>query len=135
MSWSAQAYELWNKSLLPALAKEGIHVHSSRDLSAESLAWSEKYFREEIYPTLTPLAVDPSHPFPQLANKSHNLIVALNRPHDGHGLCHRADPAALSAAAANSGSPSAKRWGPGRHYVFLQGIIRRHLSLLFPASR
>jgi polyphosphate kinase len=125
------AYQIWNKDLIPALAKEGIHIHKSGDLSAESLAWSEKYFREEIFPTLTPLAVDPSHPFPQLANKSHNLIVALNRPHDGPAYAivqiPRLFPRLQRIPDGEVGS-----MGPGRHFVFLQGIIRRHLALLFP---
>ena len=46
-----------------------------RELSAKRAAWARRYFQQEVFPMLTPLAVDASHPFPQLLNKSHNLLV------------------------------------------------------------
>src|SRR2546425_6317022 len=71
----ATEYELWNKELLPQLAKNGIRVRNVSELNAKRAAWARKYFQEEVLPMLTPLAVDASHPFPDLLNKSHNLLV------------------------------------------------------------
>jgi len=71
----ATEYALWKDDLAPALAKNGIRVHDVAELNAKRTAWAQRYFREEVFPMLTPLAVDASHPFPQLLNKSHNLLV------------------------------------------------------------
>ncbi|MFL6567576.1 MAG: polyphosphate kinase 1, partial [Chthoniobacterales bacterium] len=66
---------LWRNEILPALAKHNIRVHDVAQLNAKRAAWARRYFRDEVFPMLTPLAVDASHPFPQLLNKSHNLLV------------------------------------------------------------
>src|SRR5437879_7692880 len=71
----ATEYELFNKELIPQLAKNGIRVRNVSELNAKRAAWARKYFQEEVLPMLTPLAVDASHPFPELLNKSHNLLV------------------------------------------------------------
>jgi polyphosphate kinase len=73
-------YHCWNDGLLPALAEEGIQVKSARDLTPAELAWVRGYFREQVYPVLTPLALDQSHPFPQLGNKTLNVVVSLDNP-------------------------------------------------------
>src|SRR5438034_2033536 len=65
---------------MPALEANGIEVKSASDLSRAELAWLRSYFREQIYPVLTPLALDQSHPFPQLGNKTLNVIVSLDNP-------------------------------------------------------
>src|SRR3984893_10603714 len=71
----ATEYALWKDDLAAALGEKGIRVHDVADLNAKRTAWTQRYFREEVFPMLTPLAVDASHPFPQLLNKSHNLLV------------------------------------------------------------
>src|SRR5947207_417536 len=71
----AAQYALWKKELLPQLAENGIRIHEIKELSAKRAEWAHRYFQDEVFPMLTPLAVDASHPFPQLLNKSHNLLV------------------------------------------------------------
>src|SRR5258708_5821855 len=71
----ATQYELFNKELLPQLEKNRIRVRTVSELGTKRAAWTRKYFQEEVFPMLTPLAVDASHPFPDLLNKSHNLLV------------------------------------------------------------
>src|SRR5204863_4582229 len=71
----ATEYALWKDELAPALIKQGIRVRALEELNAKRAAWAQRYFREEVFPMLTPLAVDAAHPFPQLLNKSHNLFV------------------------------------------------------------
>ena len=68
-------YALWKNELLPELAKNGIYVREIAELSAKRTAWANRYFQQEVLPMLTPLAVDASHPFPHLLNRSHNLLV------------------------------------------------------------
>ena len=73
-------YRCWRDQLAPALAIEGIPFKSAQDLSPRELAWVRAYFREQVYPVLTPLALDQSHPFPQLGNKELNIVVTLDNP-------------------------------------------------------
>ena len=73
-------YALLHQTLLPALAISGIHLRGVRDLSASQINWALETFRRDILPILTPLAVDPSHPFPQLLNKSVNLAILYSKP-------------------------------------------------------
>src|SRR6187399_1964298 len=82
----ATQYALWNNELLPALAKNGIRVQEVPQLNAKRAAWAQKYFQEEVFPMLTPLAVDASHPFPQLLNRSHNLFVRVKARRGGEPL-------------------------------------------------
>ncbi|MFQ3671038.1 MAG: polyphosphate kinase 1 [Verrucomicrobiia bacterium] len=72
-------YHTWNAELLPELAQHHIRFHHVSDLSDQERVWAHNFFLDEVFPVLTPLAIDPSHPFPQLLNKSLNLIVALQR--------------------------------------------------------
>src|SRR5204863_3432127 len=60
----ATEYALWKDDLTPLLAKNGIRIHDVAALNAKRTAWAQRYFREEVFPLLTPLAVDASHPFP-----------------------------------------------------------------------
>ncbi|HEY9248790.1 MAG TPA: polyphosphate kinase 1, partial [Rariglobus sp.] len=73
-------YDCWQNQLMPALAAEGIVFKTAAELTAFELAWVSAYFQEQVYPVLTPLALDQSHPFPQLGNKTLNVIVSLDNP-------------------------------------------------------
>src|SRR5207244_7872868 len=82
----ATEYALWKNELTPLLAKNGIRVHEVAGLNAKRAAWARRFFQEEVFPMLTPLAVDASHPFPQLLNKSHNLLVRAKTQRGGELL-------------------------------------------------
>src|SRR4051794_28142027 len=58
-------YACWRDQLLPALSKHGLCIQQMNQLDAPSLAWAEKYYQTQVRPVLTPLAIDPAHPFPQ----------------------------------------------------------------------
>ncbi len=73
-------YNCWHQKLAPALAREGILFRPPHDLTKAELNWVWTYFRSQVYPVLTPLALDQSHPFPQLGNKTLNVVVALESP-------------------------------------------------------
>lgn len=67
------------ESLLPALAEEGFFIRFYEDLSPSARAYFDEYFQDNVFPVLTPMTVDPSHPFPHLPNKSLNLAVTTKR--------------------------------------------------------
>jgi polyphosphate kinase len=72
-------YRLWREELLPKLASHGVAVLTRDRLTAEQKAAAKAYFSSSVFPALTPLAVDPGHPFPHLRNKSLNVAVLLRR--------------------------------------------------------
>ncbi len=76
----AQQYACLLTEVLPGLEKEGIVLRRPADLSRAEQQYLRDRFDREIYPVLTPLAIDPGHPFPHLLNKSLNLAVRLHRP-------------------------------------------------------
>lgn len=73
-------YACWNDLLVPALAQEKITFKTAAQLSAAERAWVQDYFVKQVHPVLTPLAIDQSHPFPQIGNKTLNVIVTVDNP-------------------------------------------------------
>ncbi|HEY6239258.1 MAG TPA: polyphosphate kinase 1 [Burkholderiales bacterium] len=73
----AEQYRLLNKEILPALADEGVRFLAEQDWSREQRSWLHDYFLRELFPLLTPIGLDPSHPFPRVLNKSLNFAVQL----------------------------------------------------------
>jgi polyphosphate kinase len=73
----AQQYACWNKSLVPALAEAGIRLHSIANLDATKSL--DKYFRQAVFPVVTPMAIDPSHPSPRFHNRGLYLAAMLER--------------------------------------------------------
>ncbi len=123
----------WHEQLVPALAAENLHVKTADQLTASELNWVKTYFREQVYPVLTPLAVDQAHPFPQLGNKTLNVVVSLDNPDtpDVEGLMAILPVPRILPRLVNI-EPS--RHGPQR-YIFLSEIIKLCASELFPGYR
>jgi len=71
-------YEVLNKEILPQLAHKGIHLLRHEDRSEAQRAWVKQYFEDNVRPLLTPIGLDPAHPFPQVLNKSLNFIIELS---------------------------------------------------------
>src|SRR5437016_4916736 len=86
----AELYKAWQEDLMPSLASNGIRILDMAELDLPDLAWLVQYFRTQVRPVLTPLAIDPAHPFPQLLNKSLNLIVRLEMRKKGETHIHLA---------------------------------------------
>ena len=125
----ATQYALWNNELLPQLAENGIRVREVSQLSAKRAAWAHRYFLQEVFPMLTPLAVDASHPFPQLLNKSHNLFVRAKAQRGGEPLhaivqVPRVVPRLIAMPRKEADEP----WD----YIYLASLIKQHISELFP---
>jgi polyphosphate kinase len=72
-----EQYACWSGELVPLLAEQRIVFRAATQVSASERAWAEAWFEAQVLPVLTPLAVDQSHPFPQLANKTLNVLVAV----------------------------------------------------------
>lgn len=79
----------FEKVLRPQLAQVGIHILDYMDLNQEQRTYLQNYFEEQVFPVLTPLAVDPSHPFPHMSNLSLNLAVVVKDPETGEELFAR----------------------------------------------
>jgi polyphosphate kinase len=123
-------YRILNDVLLPALAQENIRFLRREEWSEKQSAWIRKYFREQVYPVLTPIGLDPAHPFPKVVNKSLNFIVSLEgNDAFGRDLNFAIVPAPRSLPRMIRLPADASS---GDDYVFLSSIIHEHAGELFP---
>ncbi len=124
------SYRCWREQLVPALAKKGIRFHPADRLGEADRRWLDAYYREQVHPVLTPLAIDPSHPFPELLNKTLNLIIQLHGTFRGE---LRRWLAVVQVPRALPRLVQLPRTEPGEHdYVFLGDLIGHYLAELFP---
>ena len=127
-----QQYDMLNKVILPALAKEQIHFIHRGDWTAAQKNWLSHYYHDEIVPVLTPLTLDPSRPFPRILNKSLNFVVRLDGKDAFGRRRHRAIVQAPRSLPRIIRLPD-KLSVPGRdNYVFLSSVIHAHVADLFP---
>ena len=124
-------YLLLNQTLLPALAGEGIRILMSTDWTDRQRAWAEKVFLEQIEPLLTPIALDPAHPFPRILNKSLNFVIelegtnAFGRPADIVILqAPRVLPRVIRVPKAVAGAPHG--------LMLLTSVVTGFVERLFP---
>src|SRR5271165_1930626 len=113
-------YKCWNDELLPALARQSIRIMLMSELDSKAFQAAKTFYERRVAPMLTPVTVDPSHPFPHVLNKALCIAFLLRRRRGGNGKPYfgvltvpRALPRLLRVPAANNGI----------HYVFLQDII------------
>jgi polyphosphate kinase len=123
-------YRLLNEVLLPQLAAEGIRFRRRKDWTAHQKQWIRDYFFRELLPVLTPIGLDPAHPFPRVLNKSLNFVVEL----DGRDAFGRSSGAAI--VQAPRALPRLIRLpaevaGQGYDFVFLSSILHAHVGELF----
>jgi len=127
-----QQYDCWRKQLRPALAKHGIQFLSFDQLNEIDSAWVEEYYQAQVRPVLTPLALDPAHPFPQLLNKSLNIIVRLEMPHGAEMLRHLA---VVQVPRVLPRLVRLPREDARQDYIFLGNLIGHYLADLFPGTK
>src|SRR6185436_4054594 len=124
-------YRCWREVLRPELARHGIRFLDFANLSPEQHQHLRDYYFAEIRPVLTPLAIDPAHPFPQLLNKSLNVIVQLEVAFSGQPLRH------LAVVQVPNVLPRLVRLPADeskREYMFLELLLGNFLSDLFPGT-
>ncbi|MDA0858750.1 MAG: polyphosphate kinase 1 [Verrucomicrobia bacterium] len=128
----ADQYQLLHETLLPALAHEGLHLRAIPELNDIQIEWARQIFQRDILPILTPLAVDPSHPFPQLLNKSVNLVVLFSKPGYQESTRHAfvQIPRSISRLIALP-----KDGGNPREFILLSELIRHFVSQVFPGMK
>jgi len=124
-------YRILNDEILPKLREEDICFLRRGELTPAQSSWVKKYFQEQVAPVLTPISLDPAHPFPRLVNKSLNFIVTLEGK-DAFG--RQID---LAVVPAPRSLPRVVRLpdeltGGKEHHVMLSAIIHEHVSDLFP---
>jgi len=113
----------WHDVLEPSLAEAGIRVVRFGSLDAEAHEKLRRYFVDSVYPVLTPLVVDPAHPFPFISSASVSLLLSVREPHTGRERTARVKV-----------PPNRPRFidaGDGR-FILLEDLIVAHLDMLFP---
>ncbi|HZO01982.1 MAG TPA: polyphosphate kinase 1 [Burkholderiales bacterium] len=131
----AEQYELLNKTVLPALAAQGIRFPKREEWNAAQRQWIRDYFFRELLPVLTPIGLDPAHPFPRVFNKSLNFAVEL----DGRDAFGRNSGAAI--VQAPRALPRLIRLPPAiagdaeYSFVFLSSILHAHMDELFAGMK
>lgn len=132
----AEATELLAETLRPELEANGIHIRSWQDLDADARQLAHGYFRETVFPVLTPLVVDPVHPFPFLSNLSLSLAIEVSDPDTHVARFARVKvPEILPRFVSLAGlGADALNDGPGREFEFLplEELIQANLQELFP---
>jgi polyphosphate kinase len=129
-----EQYRVFNEEVVPALQSRGLTVLSHAERDAAQREWVARFFEQQVRPLLMPVGLDPSHPFPTVANKSLNFICRLEG-RDAFGRENliaiikvpRALPRVIRLPEALSGGKQA--------YVLLTSVIRAHLHEMFPGRR
>lgn len=124
-------YACWNNSIIPKLEKSKIRFCRCEELTRNEKRWLADYFEEQIFPVLTPLAIDPAHPFPKLANKALYILASIaeprsrkRRPRMAIIPVPRVLPRIVKIGVPRRGNPEV--------CIFLSDIIQRHVNRLFP---
>ncbi len=121
---NAVAQRLWREVLLPELAEQGIQLLAWSELSREERSEVEAWYRRNLFPILTPLAVDPGHRFPFISNMSVSLGVMLRRPGESEQLFARVKVPEFGG--------NLYRFANSKRFVPLQEVIAHNLDDLFP---
>jgi polyphosphate kinase len=128
-----EQYRILNDELLPALAEENIRVLRRGVWTPEQQTWARTYFRDQVLPVLSPVALDPGHPFPSILNKSLNFVVAL----EGKDAFGR--QAGIAIVQVPRPLPRLIRvpadLAVGDEFVMLSALIHAHVDALFPGIR
>lgn len=126
-------HRCFHEEVLPALAEEQIRIVGWDDLEAEAQERLTKFFSNEVFPILTPLAVDPAHPFPYISGLSLNLAVIVQNPQTGKELFARLKvPDQLDRMISVDGSRAVNSPSREARFIPLEDVIAQHLDILFP---
>ncbi len=117
---------LFRDDIIPALAKEGIELLRWADLSRDEQKQMKRQFKERLFPVLTPLAVDPAHPFPYISGLSLNLAVLVRNPASGKEHFARVKVPPIFSRFVAVGE---------QRFVPLEDVIAEHLKSLFPGMQ
>jgi polyphosphate kinase len=125
-------YRCWNEQLLPAMRAENIHILEWKHLGEAARSYALRFFEEEVDPLLTPVTIDPSHPFPRVLNKA--LCIAMLLRHKRSGNSRPQTNSALGVVTVPRSLPRlvALPSGPGRNdFIFLHELIEGQVERMF----
>ncbi|MEA5445225.1 polyphosphate kinase 1 [Gammaproteobacteria bacterium AB-CW1] len=131
----ADQYYCFNRELLPALQKAGIRILKRDQWNNGQQAWLKRFFRDEVQPLLSPMGLDPAHPFPRILNKSLNFVLAL----EGKDAFGRNRAMAVLQAPRSLPRviqlPRQQAGNKPHTFVFLSSIIHAFADDLFPGMQ
>lgn len=128
----ARQYTIFNDIMLPALEEQGIHFIRRHRITEKQTLWVKNFFFQQVMPIISPIGLDPAHPFPRLANKILNFIVELEgKDAFGRetGMAIIPAPRSLPRIVCIPDNLCEKK---GESYMFLSSIIHQHAEDLFP---
>jgi polyphosphate kinase len=124
-------YAVFNDEVMPRLQRRGLVILNHADRDPAQRAWVAQFFQRQVRPLLVPVGLDPSHPFPQVANKSLNFIVRLGGK-DAFGRANTIAIVKVPRALPRVIRLPAELAGGRQAFVLLTSVIRAHLDELFP---
>ena len=127
----AAQYECWNDVMRPALNAVGVRVLGRDSWNTEQSDWLRAYFRDEIMPVLSPMGLDPAHPFPKILNKSLNIVVVL-KGRDAFGRAGNLAIVRAPRSLARIIQLPREVSGGDADYVFLSSVLSTFVDELFP---
>ncbi|MEI8330321.1 MAG: polyphosphate kinase 1 [Methanomicrobiales archaeon] len=128
----ATEYDCWHNDILPKLADAGINIHTYNDLDKDQKAAMHRFFVDEVYPVLTPLAFDSTHPFPFISNLSLNLAIIIRDQNKKEFFARVKVPTNLFSRLIRIPDTGASGRNDALvHFVYLEDIIAAHLDMLF----
>lgn len=122
-------YKCWNDELLPQLARHNIRILAVNQLDARASQVAKTFYERRVYPMLTPVTVDPTHPFPHVLNKALSIAFLLRRRR--HSASEKPVFGVLTVPRALMRLLRVPSSNGGIHYVFLQDIISAHADKLY----
>ena len=130
----ADQYECWERQIVPGLDKSKVKFSGYDELTRNEKKWCTQYFEEQILPVLTPLAIDPAHPFPKLTNKALYILASIDDPETriierlmAIIPIPRILPRIVKIGAPRRGNPDV--------YIFLSDLVQRYIKQLFPGYK
>lgn len=127
-------YEVLNQSLLPELKKQGITYLKRQEINKKQRAWMLDYFTHQVQPVLTPISLDPAHPFPKVVNKSLHFIVELEGKDAFGREINRAIVPAPRSLPRVIRVPDEVATSQDQ-FVMLSAVIHENIALLFPGMK
>jgi polyphosphate kinase len=121
--------QYWQTELLPLLAEQHIHILDYEQLDTHQQDAMREYFEREVFPVLTPLAVDAAHPFPHISNRSLNLAVVIADPGHGELFARVKIPSSLPRLVP---VPTSSEESQAVTFVWLEQLVATHIYQLFP---
>ena len=127
-------YRVWHEEILPRLDAAGIHIRMFSSLTDAQKEAMHSFFVDEVFPVLTPLAFDSSHPFPFISNLSLNLAIVIRDPAKKEYFARVKVPTNLFSRLVRIPGPDTAGRGKDAevHLVYLEDLIAAHLDMLFP---